>query len=41
MSCLIKHHTMETNWESGDIAKRIVNLGTRWRWEVTFTLRPP
>jgi hypothetical protein len=25
---------------SGDIAPRILNLGTRWRWEVTFTSHP-
>jgi hypothetical protein len=25
---------------SGDIAPRILNLGTRWRWVVSFTHRP-
>jgi len=25
---------------SGDIAPRILNLGTGWRWAVNFTLRP-
>jgi len=25
---------------SGDIAPRILNLGTRWRWVVSFTPRP-
>jgi len=24
----------------GGIAPRILNLGTRWRWVVSFTLRP-
>jgi hypothetical protein len=27
-------------WVSGSIAPRIVNLGTRWRSVVSFTLRP-
>jgi hypothetical protein len=26
---------------SGGIAPRIFNLGTRWRWVVSFTIRPP
>jgi len=25
---------------SGDIAPRILTVGTRWRWVVSFTLRP-
>jgi hypothetical protein len=25
---------------SGGIAQRILNLGTRWRWVISFTLRP-
>jgi len=25
---------------SGDIAPRILKLGTRWRWVVSFTLQP-
>jgi hypothetical protein len=25
---------------SGDIAPRIIDLGTRWRWMVSFTLLP-
>jgi len=29
--CLTKHHTMKTCLESGDIALRALNLGTRWR----------
>jgi len=27
-------------WESGGIAPRILNLGCRWRLEVSFMLRP-
>jgi len=37
--CLITHHAMKTYWESGGIAPRILNLGTRWRWSDSFTLR--
>jgi hypothetical protein len=29
--CLTKHHVMKTYWESGGIAPRILDLGTRWR----------
>jgi hypothetical protein len=29
--CLTKHHTMKTYWESGGIAQRILDLGSRWR----------
>jgi hypothetical protein len=29
--CLTKHHAMKTYWGSGDIAPRILDLGTRWR----------
>jgi hypothetical protein len=29
--CLIKYHAMKTNWGSGGIAPRILDLGTRWR----------
>jgi len=31
---------MKTYWGSGVTAPRI-NLGTRWRWEFNFMLRPP
>jgi hypothetical protein len=31
------HH--ESVLESGSVAPRILNLGTRWRWMVSFTLR--
>jgi hypothetical protein len=34
--CLIKHHTMKTYWGSGGIAPRILNLGTRRRWAISF-----
>jgi hypothetical protein len=35
--CLTKHHAMKTNWGSGGIAPRILDLGTGWRWVVSFT----
>jgi hypothetical protein len=38
-SALTKHHAMKAYWESGGIAPRILDLGTRWRWVVSFT--PP
>jgi len=38
--CLTKYHNMKTCWGSGGIAPVIFNLGSRWRWVVTFTLRP-
>jgi hypothetical protein len=31
---------MEEYWGSGGIAPRILDLGTRWRWVVSFTPRP-
>jgi hypothetical protein len=31
---------MKAYWGSGCIAPRIVDLGTRWRWVVSFTPRP-
>jgi hypothetical protein len=36
--CLVEHHTM-THWGSGGTAPRIINLGTRQWWVVTFTPR--
>jgi hypothetical protein len=30
---------MKTYWRSGGIAPRILDLGTRWRWVVSFTPR--
>jgi hypothetical protein len=38
--CLAKHHAMKTYWGSGDVAPHVLNLGTRWRWVVSFTPRP-
>jgi hypothetical protein len=29
--CLTKHHAMKMYWGSGDIAPRMLDLGTRWR----------
>jgi hypothetical protein len=37
---LIKHHAIKTYWGSGGIVPRILELGTRWRWVVSFTPRP-
>jgi hypothetical protein len=31
---------MKPYWGSGGIAPRILGLGTRWRWRVSFTPRP-
>jgi hypothetical protein len=38
--CLTKHHAMKTYWRSGCIAPRILDIGSRWRWVVSFTPRP-
>jgi hypothetical protein len=38
--CLTKHHSMKAYSASGGIAPRILNLGTRWRWVVSFTPQP-
>jgi hypothetical protein len=38
--CLTKHHALKTYCGSGGIAPRILDLGTRWRWVVSFTPRP-
>jgi hypothetical protein len=37
---LNEHHTMEGYWESGIIGPRIFDVDTRWRWGVSFMLRP-
>jgi hypothetical protein len=31
---------MKAYWESGGIAPHILDVGIRWRWVVSFTLRP-
>jgi len=31
---------MKAYWWSGGIAPRILDLGSRWRWVVSFTSRP-
>jgi hypothetical protein len=50
--CLSAYHSMNTYpalnwtlrredaWGSGGIALRILNVGTRWGWEVNFTPQP-
>jgi hypothetical protein len=35
-----EHNTIKAYWGSGSIASSILDLGTRWRWVVSFTLRP-
>jgi hypothetical protein len=37
---LTEHQTMKAYWGSGGIASGILDLGTRWRWVVSFT-HPP
>jgi hypothetical protein len=34
------HHAMKMYCGSGSITPHILDLGTRWRWVVSFTLRP-
>jgi hypothetical protein len=36
---LTKHHAVKAYRRSGGIAPRIFDLGTRWRWVVSFTPR--
>jgi hypothetical protein len=38
--CLTKHWAMKTYWGRGGIAPRVIDLGVRWRWVVSFTPRP-
>jgi len=33
ISYLINNHAMKICWDSGGTAPRILNLGTRWRWQ--------
>jgi hypothetical protein len=41
LSCaLTKHHATNAYWMSGGIVPHILELGTRWRWVVSFTPRP-
>jgi hypothetical protein len=35
-----EHHSMKVCWGSGHTAPWILDLGTRWRWVVSFTPRP-
>jgi len=37
---LTKHHARKAYWGSECIAPRILDVGTRWRWVVSFTHRP-
>jgi hypothetical protein len=32
---------VKTYWRSGGVAPHFLNLGTRWRWVVSFTSLPP
>jgi len=38
---LSKHHPLKTYWGRGGTASRILNLGTRWRWVVSFSPLAP
>jgi hypothetical protein len=38
--CLTKHYTFKTYGGSGCIDPRFLDLGTSWRWVVSFTLLP-
>jgi hypothetical protein len=43
LSCLVKDYAMKTKttyWGSGCVTPCIFNLGTRWRWAVSFMPRP-
>jgi hypothetical protein len=37
---LTKHHAIKTYRRNGGTAPRILNLGTRWRWAVSFVPPP-
>jgi hypothetical protein len=37
---LTEHNAMKSYWGRGYTAPRILDLGTRWRWVVSFTPRP-
>jgi len=37
---LIEHQAMKAYWGSGAIPSRILDLGTSWRWAVSFRPRP-
>jgi hypothetical protein len=37
---LTTYHAMKMNWGSEGTAPRILNLGTRWKWVVSFAPRP-
>jgi hypothetical protein len=37
---LTEHHAMKAYWRNGSIAPRVLDLGIRWRWVVSFTARP-
>jgi hypothetical protein len=37
---LTENHTIKVYWESGGIEPHILDLGTRWRWVVSFTPWP-
>jgi hypothetical protein len=35
-----EHHAMKLCWRIGGVAPRILDLGTRWKWVVSFAARP-
>jgi hypothetical protein len=40
ISCLIKNYAIKTYWGIVGIYPRILNLGTRWSWVISFTPQP-
>jgi len=40
LGALTKHQAMKAYCVSGGTVPRILDLGTRWRWVVSFTFRP-
>jgi hypothetical protein len=36
LCALTKHHAMKAYWRSGGIGSRILDLGTWWRWVISF-----
>jgi len=38
--CLTKYHAMKTCWGGGGMSLHILNIDIRWKWMVSFTLRP-
>jgi hypothetical protein len=37
---LTEYHAMDAYWGSGGTSPRILDLGTKWKWMVSFTPQP-